>query len=133
MTTERAMETEAFLAVAASQSLLSTRLAEEAGREAEKRGVPAADIVLEKGLMDAVQVDIVHTLLERHSAIPGYEVLSFLGRGGMGVVYKARQVALDRVVAIKTVLLTLLAQGGAMARFEKEARTVAALRHPNIV
>ena len=67
------------------------------------------------------------------AVFPGYEVLSVLGRGAMGVVYKARQIGLDRIVALK-----VLPQGGqsdkeALQRFRTEARAMAQLHHPNIV
>lgn len=67
------------------------------------------------------------------SIIGNYEVLSVLGRGGMGIVYKARHRTLNRVVALKMILHGL--HGGSMAvqRFLTEARAVAALQHPGIV
>jgi serine/threonine protein kinase len=125
--------TRIFLAGACSQSLLTPEDATVLSKEAESRGIPASQLVVEKGLMDAVQVDIVETLLRPEQTIPNYEVLSLIGRGGMGIVYRARQKNLDRIVAIKTVLISLLSRSGAVARFEKEALSVAKFRHPNIV
>ncbi len=65
--------------------------------------------------------------------LPQFEILELLGRGGMGVVYKARQLQLDRLVALK-ILPPLDAQSpDFVARFTREARALAKLNHPNIV
>ena len=65
--------------------------------------------------------------------IGNYEVLSVLGKGGMGVVYKARHRKLNRVVAIKTIQNGLQAGSTAIQRFILEAQAVAALQHPGII
>ena len=65
--------------------------------------------------------------------IPGYEVIRELGRGGMGVVYRARQVNLDRIVALKVVLHAEYAGSEMRARFRNEAHAVARFQHSNIV
>src|SRR5262245_34325831 len=62
-----------------------------------------------------------------------YEVLAPLGAGGMGEVYRARDSKLAREVAIKVLPQDLSGNHGALARFEREARAVAALSHPNIL
>ena len=61
-----------------------------------------------------------------------YEVLSLLGEGGMGQVYRARDTRLGRDVAIKILPDRFVADSERLARFEREARTLAALNHPNI-
>jgi hypothetical protein len=69
----------------------------------------------------------------RRVTIPGYEVLDELGRGGMGVVYRARHLRLNRVVALKMILAGEHASEDLLARFQREAQVVARMQHPGIV
>src|SRR6516225_7364955 len=65
--------------------------------------------------------------------IPGYEVEALLGRGGMGLVYKARHLRLNRFVALKMLIAGAYAGPHERARFQREAEVVASLRHTHIV
>lgn len=62
-----------------------------------------------------------------------FELLELIGRGGMGVVYRARQISLDRIVAVKMVRMGGMASPATLARFRLEAETAAKLDHANIV
>ncbi len=66
-------------------------------------------------------------------AVEGYEILGELGRGGMGIVYKARHLGRDRIVAVKVFRRERLAHPEALRRFRREAQAAARLSHPNIV
>src|SRR5216683_1566426 len=65
--------------------------------------------------------------------VAGYQILDVLGRGGMGVVYRAKQVSLDRIVALKMVLSEGHLSPERVRRFRSEAEAAARLQHPNIV
>ena len=73
------------------------------------------------------------TRLVPGSSIGPYAIVAPLGAGGMGEVYRARDPRLGREVAIKLLPQDVAASPERLARFEREARTVAALNHPNIV
>jgi serine/threonine protein kinase len=72
-------------------------------------------------------------MAETMPSIPGYEILDELGRGGMGIVYKARDLTNDRLVALKMILSGRGADILELARFRIEAEAVASLAHRNIV
>ena len=73
------------------------------------------------------------TVKEAARLFPQYEVLSLLGRGGMGAVYKARQIELDRLIAIKLLPLEVSVDRDFADRFRREARAMAKLHHLNII
>ena len=70
--------------------------------------------------------------MDAHTRLGDYEILEELGRGGMGRVYRVRNVISDRVEAMKVLLPDLVGQQDLAARFQREIKLLAALDHPNI-
>jgi serine/threonine protein kinase/Tol biopolymer transport system component len=99
----------------------STRLARE-----RKAGQTAGTQV------PVMPADADHRALSIGTVLGPYEVVSLLGMGGMGEVYRARDTRLQRDVAIKVLLPSVVADPDLLARFAREARVLASLNHPNI-
>ncbi|MGB7327362.1 MAG: serine/threonine-protein kinase, partial [Rubripirellula sp.] len=81
----------------------------------------------------SAQIKVKAKTTKELSPPAGYEIISTLGKGGMGVVYKARHVPLDRTVAVKMIISGEHASEDQIRRFQKEAEAAANLSHPNIV
>ena len=92
-----------------------------------------AQTAVQRGLLTPADVDIVQSLQHPSSVVPGYRILDLIGRGGMGVVYRAEQLDLEKIVALKTILISNVHDPTVAARFEREAKSLAKLQHPNIV
>jgi serine/threonine-protein kinase len=135
-----------FLRAAVEAHALEPGLADEvlgALAQVESLGAMASatEIVLNRGLLTPAQVDQVLASCGLKPASPAsdagrmgnFQILGRLGVGAMGVVYKARQLTVDRLVALKMLPPRLARDPGFVERLVREARVVAALNHPNIV
>ncbi len=89
------------------------------------------------GCVNVTQLDGTHPVPSvpppASDSVPGYEILAELGRGGMGVVYKARHLKLNRLVALKLMLGGSRGGRSYLTRFLAEAESVAAIKHENVV
>jgi len=95
-----------------------------------------ADILLEKGYIEEEQREVLRREDRRfqgHEQIAGYKLIEVLGGGAMGSVYRARQLSLDRDVAIKVLAPDLAEDPAYVERFLREAKAVARLNHSNII
>src|SRR5262245_49552220 len=89
--------------------------------------VPAGDTgPYERGFVPPAPADLAHHF-------PHLEILEFVGKGGMGAVYRARQPGLDRLVAVKVLPLEVARDPAFAERFSREARSLARFNHPNVV
>jgi len=98
------------------------------------RSVP--EVLCEKGYLEAADLETIQreeTTAEGREKVAGYRIEGLLGRGAMGAVYKARQLSLDRVVALKVLDPELAKDEAYATRFMEEARTVARLSHTNLI
>ncbi len=116
----------------------ATKLARMRHNRKERDGeAPSlAEMAVDKGLLTASQAErlvVAQKAFDEDKKIAGYQIEEKLGAGSMGTVYRARQLSLDRVVAIKILSPHLARKPAYVERFLREARAVAKLNHPNVI
>ena len=136
-----------FATLAIAHKVLTREQLEDAERiinkeaEAGKPQRPVEDVLLEKGVLKSDQVWAVYKARDRlirdararGQRIGGYEIMGKLGEGGLGVVYKARQLSMGRIVALKVLHERWVTDDEFRKRFLVEARLVGRLSHPNLI
>ncbi|MEM9367988.1 MAG: serine/threonine-protein kinase [Planctomycetota bacterium] len=123
-----------FVSHAVGNELLPPHHAETILQHTQRYGVDAADAALQLSLLLPHEVEALQLLCDPTSCFSGYELSKLIGCGAAGMVFRARQVALDRDVAIKTINPhSRTAQTTGEPRIQREAHAIARLRHPGIV
>jgi len=120
----------------ATQLELDTCRAEVQRRRAEGNDATLGGVMVEEGVITQGQLHRVRKSMEAmrtSQQIPGFVILSRLGAGAMATVFKARQISLDRLVAIKVLPKRFSENPEYVERFYKEGKAAAKLNHPNIV
>lgn len=121
-----------FVDWAVELSMLTSEQADRLRDSAQQQAKPIEVVAITGNHLSAQDIDVIETMQRPLDCVPGYEIIGLLGRGGMGVVYRARQVTLNREVALKTIPIGAQ-QAASVARFEQEAQLAARLHHPNII
>jgi len=113
-----------FWEIAVRERFVSEAVASDATRIGLEKGWSPEQVARDHLAISPAIIGIVQALRFPHDQIPGYELLGHLGHGGMGAVYRARQLAFNRTVALKTVLVGADANPASLQRFEQEAQTI---------
>lgn len=110
---------------------------EEVKARASENPITLEQILLEKQFITNSQIERLRNLIRQSKdssgQIPGYKILGKLGSGAMAVVYKAKQISLDRTVAVKVLPKKFVQKADYVERFYKEGRLAAKMNHNNIV
>ena len=135
MTTPQAMDRQTFLSNLRQSGLVTgEQMAKLAGRLPDSnRGQVVARALIEQGLLTRFQAELLLAGKTSGFFLGQYRILDHLGRGGMGRVFKAEHMTMNRIVAIKVLAAALTKTPKAQQMFQREVRAAARLVHPNIV
>jgi formylglycine-generating enzyme required for sulfatase activity/serine/threonine protein kinase len=125
-----------FLQLCLDKRLLDQEMVDSAGARAHREGRRVTEVLVDLGVMAQHTVEAIEREVERAlepRTIAGFRLVRKLGQGGMGTVYQAVQVSLQREVALKIIAPQIAADREAAERFVREARSAAAVNHPNII
>ena len=125
-----------FLKVAVAKGLVDEELAKSIYREAHAAGRPAADLLVEREVLTAYNIDLINKDVAKASGpkiIAGFQIVDKLGQGGMGAVYRATQLSIGREVALKIMAPDVAKNKGFTERFLREAMAMGAINHPNVI
>jgi len=125
-----------FLKFAVSKGLIDKACAQAVHDEAANQNRDVGQLLIEKGLLSADAVAIIDSEVLKAlgpQVVGGYEIQEKLGEGGMAVVYKATQSSLGRTAALKMMKAGAEQNKSLVDRFEREARAMASINHPNVV
>ena len=127
------VQAEKKIAIAMRLGLLSDQQLELIEKKKAESSYPGVEIAIRNGYLDRNELDLINICSDPLDVVPGYRIDGLIGQGGVGVVFKATQLRMDRDVAIKTINQSTVNNKTAIKRFEREAQIVGNLRHPNIV
>ena len=120
-------------AIAVRLGLLDSGQQDAIAVERSKTGETRSEIAVRKGFLARNELDLINAFVEPLNVVPGYRIQGLIGQGGVGTVFKAKQLRMERDVAIKTIGHSSINNQTTSKRFEREAQIVGQLRHPNIV
>src|SRR5438270_11456755 len=135
MPTQNTIDRETFLERLKESGLRTLEQVQQAYEAAAQtvKGKPVARALVERGLLTAFQAELILRGRTDGFHLGQYRVLDRLGRGGMGRVFKAEHMTMNRVVALKVLAPDLMKTERARKLFEREVRAAAKLVHANIV
>lgn len=119
--------------IAARLGFLDEKQVKAIEAESADSNYPLKEVAIRRGFLNREHLRILQAFAEPTDVVPGYRIDGLIGRGGVGVVYKATQIRMRRPVAIKTINQSLGTNEVASKRFEREAQIIGQLRHPNII